>query len=42
MGLRPMAYTLGWLLSNLSRLFSVCLFFLILTIPSGCFDALDM
>ncbi|CAD8079917.1 unnamed protein product [Paramecium sonneborni] len=38
MGLQGSAYQLGWLLFNLTRLLLVCLIFLVLAVPTGCFD----
>ncbi|CAD8056529.1 unnamed protein product [Paramecium primaurelia] len=38
MGLKGSAYQLGWLLFNFSRLLSVCFVFLLLTVPTNCFQ----
>ncbi|CAD8108025.1 unnamed protein product [Paramecium sonneborni] len=37
MGLKQSSYQLGWFLFNLCRIMAVSLFFLVLTVPTGCF-----
>jgi hypothetical protein len=35
MGLRPISYSIGWIMSNYTRFFAVAVFFLVLVVPTG-------